>query len=459
MNKLIIYLDQNFISDIAKLSVDSKKNKVNPKLENLFSLIKEGVDEEKFVVPDSWIHQIETSAIQDKKINDLVHSRLKNIGQVSLNPTWEIINSQFIDSLLNFLNIKLNRESEWWRIAFKENPNKRMANFDFSVKIPNIDWNALFPDTTSNLQGIRNSGVKFQDQHKKEIKVTRKVYKNKLKTDYKYSLSHYKISECDAEKFIDSDEFIKIPNIDIFSKLWSKDLSNTNRQGKESDYNDVEMLSSYFPYVDIMATDNYWKTQIKGLNLNQIYNCHTFSMKEAELDEFIGLIGKESKNRISANQSIFSVLCILPKDKNFYPVDFLKKINMARGKFQNTGKYWDKEIYVDVFLECKKDNVKFPSPELIKKYGPRAFNHDQRSEFLIFGNNFKKIYNPKNKSVDKLVLKIPAHSRGPATAIITDKTKFDVGLREHDSDVFCDIEEAINKKFEYTLKYKIKIIY
>ncbi|MEX2411293.1 MAG: hypothetical protein WD607_07945 [Candidatus Paceibacterota bacterium] len=47
MNKTIIYLDQNFISDIAKLSFEDKKGKVKvkPALQNIFRAIKDGVDE------------------------------------------------------------------------------------------------------------------------------------------------------------------------------------------------------------------------------------------------------------------------------------------------------------------------------------------------------------------------------------------------------------------------------
>ncbi len=51
-NKTIIYLDQNFISDISKLSLDNKKDRVKPILQKVFDTIKIGVDEEKFLSPD-----------------------------------------------------------------------------------------------------------------------------------------------------------------------------------------------------------------------------------------------------------------------------------------------------------------------------------------------------------------------------------------------------------------------
>ena len=55
-NKAIIYLDQNFTSDISKLSLEDKKGRVKPILQKVFDAIKVGVDEEKFLAPDGLEH-------------------------------------------------------------------------------------------------------------------------------------------------------------------------------------------------------------------------------------------------------------------------------------------------------------------------------------------------------------------------------------------------------------------
>lgn len=89
-SKTIIYLDQNFISDIAKLSLDDKKDKVKPALQNVFKAIKDGVDEEKFLSPDGWIHAIETAAESNPVLKDAIHSYQGYLRQISLNPPWEI---------------------------------------------------------------------------------------------------------------------------------------------------------------------------------------------------------------------------------------------------------------------------------------------------------------------------------------------------------------------------------
>ena len=54
----LVYLDQNFISEMAKADVNVK---VKQEWKDLFSLLKEGFVEEKLVVPQSWFHNVETS--------------------------------------------------------------------------------------------------------------------------------------------------------------------------------------------------------------------------------------------------------------------------------------------------------------------------------------------------------------------------------------------------------------
>ena len=56
--KLLIYLDQNFLSEMAKADPN---NKVKPEFKELYDLLHTGFVEEKLVVPQSWFHDLETS--------------------------------------------------------------------------------------------------------------------------------------------------------------------------------------------------------------------------------------------------------------------------------------------------------------------------------------------------------------------------------------------------------------
>lgn len=458
--KTIIYLDQNFISDISKLSLEDKKDRVKPILQKVFDAIKVGVDEEKFLSPDGWIHAIETAAESNPALKDAIRNYQGYLGQTSLNPPWEIKNSQFVKALLNFFKIGQD-EREMWRSAFRENPNRRMENFKIDVHFPNFGLGSMDKGTAEALQKIRGSGVDENKQYQAEIEATRKHYKTLLQTDYSWALRKYNIAVDKAEEFIDSHEFTQIPNIDIFCQLWSKSLADKARKhGVEGDYNDIEFLSVYMPYCDVIATDNYMKTILRLLKFDEKYNCRLFSMKEDDLNGMVSFLEEERNRRQPANKSLFSILAVMANEKPTYSIKFLQKLNLAQGKFIGTGKYWNKEVYVGVFLlYTQKGEVELPKSEKVLERGPGAFTPDQWAEFLVFGHGFKKIYNLNQKPIEEIVREIPAHLRGSATAILNDDSNFDDDMREHDSYLFYDIEKAVESKLGHSEKYKVRIVY
>lgn len=459
--KTIIYLDQNFISDIAKLSLEKKKDKVNPILKTLFKIIKEGVDEEKFLSPDSWVHAIETAKESNPDLKEAIFKHQAYIGQVSLNPVWEIEDAQFTNALLDYCDVKRNKQDEW-RTAFHENPQKRNENYKIDVRMPNFGLSKLTSTCTSVLQQIRTNGIKFEDQYKLEIQAAKAEFKKKVRTEFLWFLRKHNLSFEKADEFIESDKFTQIPKIDIFSKLWSKNLANTQRKPDqlEHDYHDIEFLSHYLPYCDAIATDKYMKDLLQSLNFDKKYNCQFYTMKTEDLNSFVLFLNKEKENKKPANQSLFSVLCVMTNTKPTFSIKFLKKISLAQGKFQGTGKYWNKEIYTSVFLLfTEKNNIEMPEQESVKKLGPQSFTQNQRAELLIFFNGFEKVYNLEQKKYEEVIKTIPTHLRGKATAIINDDSNFDDDLREYDSYLFYDIENAIEKKLEYSKKYNIRIIY
>ncbi len=454
MSKLIVYLDQNFISDMAKFDLEDKQDKVKPALKDIFSEIKNGVDEEKFLSPDSWIHAIETAAKSDPALRKAIHSYQGYLGQVTLRDPWAIKSSQFISALLNWCEIKLGQQDPW-RLAFRENPNKRMENFKVSVPMPNLGLAELDSASIKKLSEIRRNGISADDQYKKEMETSRQHYKHLLKRRFISVLRRHNISIQKAEKFIDSHEFTQIPNIDLFCQLWSKNLANKERNDSQlgHDYNDIEFLAAYLPYCDVIATDKYMKSILQELKLDKKYSCRLYTMRDTDLQEMNTLLKEERIKRQPANKSLFSVLCVMLESKPTYKIDFLKKISEAQTKFQSTGKYWNKEIYTSVFLVySQKDKIEMPDLKKVRKLGSKAFTADQWAEQFIFMSNFKKVFNTENKNFKELVSKLPAHLRGVATAVIVDEAEFN-------NNIFYVIEEAIKKKIDFIPKHEIPIIY
>jgi len=77
--KLLVYLDQNFISEIAKRDLNTN---VKPEFTDLYEILKTGFIEEKLVVPQSHFHDIETSLAPILKA--LIVKYQNHVGQISL---------------------------------------------------------------------------------------------------------------------------------------------------------------------------------------------------------------------------------------------------------------------------------------------------------------------------------------------------------------------------------------
>jgi hypothetical protein len=56
--KLLVYLDQNFLSEMSKADVNEK---VRPEFKEIYELLRQGFVDEKLVVPGSLLHDIESS--------------------------------------------------------------------------------------------------------------------------------------------------------------------------------------------------------------------------------------------------------------------------------------------------------------------------------------------------------------------------------------------------------------
>jgi len=56
--KLVVYLDQNFLSDMSKADINEN---VRPEFKDIYELLHAGFVNEKLVVPGSVLHDIESS--------------------------------------------------------------------------------------------------------------------------------------------------------------------------------------------------------------------------------------------------------------------------------------------------------------------------------------------------------------------------------------------------------------
>src|SRR5262249_4421123 len=118
--KLLVYLDQNFISEMAKADINVK---VKQEWRDLCSLLKEEFLDEKLVMPQSWFHDVETSfaPILKKRIV----SYQNYLGQVDLHSARNVEINQTARFLQRFLG-KSDADPLETKIAFRDHPDGRV---------------------------------------------------------------------------------------------------------------------------------------------------------------------------------------------------------------------------------------------------------------------------------------------------------------------------------------------
>jgi hypothetical protein len=89
----------------------------------------------------------------------------------------------------------------------------------------------------------------------------------------------------DLIAFANSSQFRDIPAIDIAARLNAAILTNAMREVKPSDAADIDILSTYVPYMDLFCTDTFMAEQLRVLGLDRKYQVDVFSAKTASLNK------------------------------------------------------------------------------------------------------------------------------------------------------------------------------
>ena len=125
--KLLVYLDQNFISEMAKSAVNER---VRREFRDLYEHLHRGFQQEKLVVPQSWFHDVETSLAPVLK--QRIVSYQNYLGQVDLNHPLGVKNEQKGRALQRFLGDE-EADPLGIDVAFRDDPDQRVQRFNITV--------------------------------------------------------------------------------------------------------------------------------------------------------------------------------------------------------------------------------------------------------------------------------------------------------------------------------------
>jgi len=283
--KLLVYLDQNFLSDIAKADI---KENVRPEFKEIYELLHQGFTDEKLVVPASLLHDIESSL--DTRLKDRIVSYQHYLGQVRLYRPDEIKNTQTSAAFDQFLG-RTPEDPLRPRAAFLQDPDQRVERFGITVDahLENRGFRKSRHGTAKDLEELRQR-ILGKVTYEQQVAVEQETQRNEFVETYLRFCGPISGERREQLKaFTESDDFKRIPLLRIEAHLFASILTRKpNRQIKQSDGTDIDALSAYAPYMDVFCTDAFMADLIQDMASEygvKMFNARTTSLRE--LAEFL----------------------------------------------------------------------------------------------------------------------------------------------------------------------------
>jgi hypothetical protein len=336
----IVYLDQNYLSNMAKARVRLIKDKDEAAFwHSLFDCLKEAVLTDKIACPESEFHS--TEAQYDTRLEEAIIGTVYELSWgLQFHPWKSILESQIEDAAKASLGQQL-EEREWWTIAFKSNPNAPVESRmeDILGEKGRIDIHIPLPDyTTERERRLKSEFVvgaqELLDKHinsrpddlpealvqsKKSfiagymgnvaLQYIAQSIREGSKLDQLVALGNYVglvdlwgrlrrigINTDDSNMvmaFAESKELLNSQFIDIFASIYAVVATYypTSRKIQEGDYYDMAILAAALPYCDIVTTDKFMKEiLINKLQFDKKYKSRIFSATKKDRLAFQKLV-------------------------------------------------------------------------------------------------------------------------------------------------------------------------
>jgi len=306
--KLLVYLDQNFISEMAKADVNVR---VKKEWKDLFSLLKEGFVEEKLVVPQSWFHNVETSFAPVLK--ERIVSYQCYLGQVDLHRALDVRINQTARFLQRFLG-KSDQDPLETEIAFRDSPDRRVQQFKITINLNLSQWgfDVQRVETATTLEAIRRECIAKKERYEHHLAREFDAHRGDFLKNALYYQHLCDDPRRDLIAFSNAPIFRTVPAVNISSRLWSRLLTTfSTRKIQNGDATDIEVLSTYVPYMDVIGTDAFMATQLTSLKIDIEQQVKIFSAKTASLRSFCDFLRGYLDNTQPANRPSISVF-VLP---------------------------------------------------------------------------------------------------------------------------------------------------
>lgn len=319
--KPVVYLDQNWISEITKSQIIGRSSKDDAFYSHLSSVLHTGVSEGKFACPTSDFHNKEASFNPNLRTAIPFVACALSHG-LSFNSFIHINHKQLVAAALEFAGQDV-PSTPWWHIPFNRDPDTLLQwspdlsnrehpiMIDYMKEVKRIRDGIQTFDYCDFKKHRRKQGLSYEDEvrfgrdqifREQHIRPAEAIVQGRFKTsDWEsiYSVvalqalcryTELKII-CDLGEgigtFLNSHQFAHAPFLSISSKLRAADIVRfPNRDPEQSLIDDFHIVATVLPYASVFATENYLAELIKQTGLDKEYDCSVYRMKQRE--DFLG---------------------------------------------------------------------------------------------------------------------------------------------------------------------------
>jgi hypothetical protein len=323
--KLLVYLDQNFLSGMSRADVNEK---VRPEFREIYELLHQGFVDEKLVVPSSLLHDIESSLATHLK--DRIASYQHYLGQVRLRRPDEIRNTQTIAALDRFMD-RTSEDLLRPEAAFLDHPDQRVERFDISVDshLETHNFRERRHRTANELERLRQRLLQDKVTYAQQLKVEQETQRDQFVQTYCSfcgPISEERRKELTA--FTESTDFTCIPLLRIEAHLFASILTRKpSRQIKPSDGTDIDALSAYAPYMDVVCTDAFMAEQLQGIP--KVYGVTLFHAKTGSLHELRAFLARFLSGAPPIRRPSMTAFVLPPKDRRDESFQFFYRLGSA----------------------------------------------------------------------------------------------------------------------------------
>jgi hypothetical protein len=294
-NKILVYLDQNVLSETAKFEMNPN---VRADFGVLFQLLHQAFLAGKLTTLRSTNHDAETSMAGSLKGS--LREQFATLGHVRLKHPLSIREAQIfraaqlwlghagVTSVINFDD------------PFDDDPDGPVPMFDIDVE---RDW--MFSNEVqdrqilaSKLDAVRVrakvNGLSFEQLYKQELDWVRSEMASRFKAPRLATIAGVTVEEFCA--FTQSSEFANIPSIHLDVALLAKLMTqHANRSIKSGDVSDLDAIAYYLPYCDAFITDKLAATVARAINVDKQYGCALFDSTKSGVEGLVDFL----KTRLS----------------------------------------------------------------------------------------------------------------------------------------------------------------